>query len=309
MNASSRGIELRHLRYFVAVFEELHFGRAAERLNIAQPPLSQAIRKLERDLGVELFERTSRAVSPTAAGRALADEAREVLARFEFAVAETQRAGGAESPLRIGCTTYVPTRLLRRFLAALNEREKGVRAQVTHLINSEQVRLLRAGELDLGILSHTEDYEKLDWEPLFAGETVCVLLPKHHRLAAKPVVTPEDLSKEAFLTFPREANPSYYDRMLLMLERAGYRFRKLYATSTDPRDVMLAVADGIGVAFVPESLEGLNENGVVTRALDRVLPSPDTIVAWRANAPRRLQTRLAAVREIARELHEATATR
>ena len=105
---SPPGIEARHLRYFLAVFEELHFGRAAESLYMAEPPLSQAIRKLEDNLGLPLFERTSRAVSPTEAGRIFAEHARRVLAGLDLAVAEARRAGALETDLRIGCVHDLP---------------------------------------------------------------------------------------------------------------------------------------------------------------------------------------------------------
>src|ERR687895_1281863 len=155
---AAAGIELRHLRYFLAVFEELHFGRAAERLHIAQPPLSQAIRKLEQELGVELFVRTSRAVEATPAGRALADEARRVLASFEFAVMEARRVGHGDAPLRIGCVSFLPTERLQRFLTALSDPDANFRAEVSHLWGLEQVERLRAGRLDLGVLMYVEDY-------------------------------------------------------------------------------------------------------------------------------------------------------
>src|SRR5436309_15812072 len=100
---SAIAIELRHLRYFLAVFEELHFGRAAERLHMAQPPLSQAIRRLEEELGVQLLQRTSRVVTATEAGRVFADEARKVFAALDHAVLEARRAGGLGAALRIGC--------------------------------------------------------------------------------------------------------------------------------------------------------------------------------------------------------------
>jgi DNA-binding transcriptional LysR family regulator len=149
------GIELRHLRYFLAVFEELHFGRAAERLHIAQPPLSQAIRKLEQELGVELFERTSRAVKATPAATALAEEARKVLADFDFAVSEARKVGRQDAPLRIGCLSFLPMSRLERFLSELKERDASLRTEVTHMWALEQVEALLRGRLDLGVFTRT----------------------------------------------------------------------------------------------------------------------------------------------------------
>src|SRR3954454_21826940 len=118
MTPPSPSIELRHLRYFLAVFEELHFGRAAERLHIAQPPLSQAIRRLETELGVRLLHRTSRIVIATEPGKVFAEEARKVLAAFDLSVSEARRAAGLPSVVRIGCSPFLPIESLQAFLAA-----------------------------------------------------------------------------------------------------------------------------------------------------------------------------------------------
>src|SRR5438105_586951 len=163
-------IELRHLRYFLAVAEELHFGRAAERLHIAQPPLSQAIRKLEDELGVKLLNRTSRVVTPTAAGLAFAEEARHVLESFEHAVSEARRAGGAGNVLRIGCLPFIPIRRLMLFLEAARRLLPGWQTEVVHLITPEQLRRLRAGDLDLAIFHYSGDQEGLELIRIFTGE-------------------------------------------------------------------------------------------------------------------------------------------
>jgi DNA-binding transcriptional LysR family regulator len=301
-------IELRHLRYFLAVFEELHFGRAAEQLHIAQPPLSQAIRKLENELGVQLLQRTSRVVAPTEAGRALAEEARKVLAGFELAVTETRRAGGAGTTLRIGYVPYLPIGPLLRLLNALHEREPAWQTQVTHLFALDQLALLRRGELDLGIFPATEEHAEVATEPLFAGEPLAAFLPAEHRLAAKLVLGPADLDEEILLTGQRAANPALYDRMLALMQAAGYRFARVREMSgTSGRDLMLGVAGGLGITLALASLREIDEAGgiVIRRPLDPPLAMPDTVVAGPANAPRRLATLLADVRDVARELRDA----
>lgn len=302
-------MELRHLRYFLAVMEELHFGRAAERLHISQPPLSQAIRKLEHELGVQLLQRTSRVVIPTEAGRVFAEEARKVLATLDVAVAETMRAGGVGSSLRIGCVPYLPIDRLQRFLAALNERDPSVSTHVTDLLALEQVRRLRAAELDLGIFPYAEDHEGIELEPLFAGNAVAMYLPIGHRLAAQDALRPDDLRDEVLVTGPRAVNPALYDRALALFAGAGYSFRSVHETGgASIRDVMLSVAGGLGVALGPHSLAELSEAAsiVVRRPLDPPVSMPDTVVAWRAHPPRRLQTVLSVVRGVARTLRQAT---
>jgi DNA-binding transcriptional LysR family regulator len=305
MLTSIHAIELRHLRYFVAVFDELHFGRAAQRLHIAQPPLSRAIGKLERDLGVQLLVRNSRAVRATPAGEAFAEEARKVLAHFDYAVTQARRAGESSPAVSIGCTRYLPVRRLQLFLGALRERHGDLRAQVRHVSALEQLQLLRAGELDLGIMTYSEEYDDLEWASLFPGEPLAVYLPREHALTAKEVLTPQDLTEETQLFFPRLARPLLYDYFLRLFDSAGYRFRSRYESSVDdPSDILLAVADGLGVALAPFSLKELSEAGaqVARRPTDPPLAMPDTIIVWRRKAPARLQPRLAEIHSIAAEL-------
>jgi DNA-binding transcriptional LysR family regulator len=305
----SVAIELRHLRYFLAVMEELHFGRAADRLHIAQPPLSQAIRKLENELGVQLLHRTSRVVTPTDAGRAFAEQAADVLASFDLAVAETRRAAGLGGILRIGSIPHLSLERLQAFLRGLSEREPSVHAHVTHIGSSEQTRRLRQDELDIGIFHHAGPLSELETEPLFPGETLGAFLPTTHPLAAKPALGAEDLRDEVLVTYPREGNPALYDRMLSILGDAGFRFAGFpEASSMSPGDLMLAVADGLGVAVGPVSPISLSEGGMLVSCcqLDPPVSMPDIVLAWPRHPPRDLRAVLGSVREIARELREGS---
>jgi DNA-binding transcriptional LysR family regulator len=290
------------------VSEELHFGRAAERLHISQPPLSQAIRKLETELGVQLLERTSRVVSLTEAGTVFARESRRVLADFEVALAEARRAASAGDALRIACVPHLPIERLLAFLSGLQENEASSRPEVMHLPSREQVRRLQAGRLELGIFHDPGAIEDLELEPLFAGEPLAAFLPKGHRLAAWPTVAPADLEGEVLLAFSREVNPALHDRWLESIERAGYRFRSVReAGGTTGRDVILAVAEGRGVALEPFSLAEVAGAGtlVVRRPIDPPIAMPDTVVAWRADPPERLRDVLEHVRAVAWRLRAA----
>ncbi len=305
------GVDLRHLRYFLAVFEELHFGRAAERLYISQPPLSQAIRSLETQLGVTLLERTSRAVFPTDAGRAFANEARSVLARFDLAVAEARRAGGAGSALRLGCIPNLPLEQLLRFLTPLREIDPRWHAEVTHVPAPVQVRHLRSGDLECGILHHAGRHPQIETEPLFAGERLAVFVPPDHRLAAKRAIGPDDLRDETLVGFPRAADPALSDHLLEVLAGAGYHLLGTReAGGEDPRDLVLAVAGGQGVAVQPASFADAGQAGaiVVRRRLVPAVRMPETVVAWRAGPPRHLRAWLAAVRLVARSIRHADST-
>lgn len=305
-------IELRHLRYFVAVSEELHFGHAAKRLHIAQPPLSQAIRKLEDELGVQLLHRTSRVVTLTDAGDAFLQEARKVLAAFELAVAEARRAGGDSSLLRIGCVPHLPVVRLFRFLAALDGLDRSFRPEVTHLLQLEQVRGLRAGELDLGLFNYAEEHDGIEQHPIFPGESLAVFLPTDHALAQQQVVRADDLRDEVLVAFGREANPVLYARFRAQLDERGYSFRTVHeAGGASARDMFLAVAAGQGIAIGPFRPEDGGDAGalVVDRALDPPLSTSDIVVAWCTSQPRQPPSVLAAIAEIAVELRREDRSR
>lgn len=305
MSSPPIGIKLRHLRYFLAVVEELHFGRAAARLDIAQSPLSQSIRRIEEALGVQLLHRTSRLVAPTEAGDVFAEEARTVLAKFDRAVSEARRAGGAGSAVRIGCSLQFPLELMQRLLEALQERAPALNVDVAHLRALEQISRLRSDELDLGIFHYAEDHEEIETDPLFAGEPLAAFLPRDHPLVGKDVLGPEDLNQEVLVTFPRELNPAVHEWFMGQLNASGYRFvRVREASGADPRDAMLAVVEGRGVVLAPPRFAeaGQAQALVERRPLDPPLAMPDMVVAWRASPPAHLRETLDALRDAARSL-------
>jgi DNA-binding transcriptional LysR family regulator len=309
MATTAPSVEIRHLRYFLAVSEELHFRRAAERLHIAQPPLSQAIRKLEAGLGVQLLERTSRTVAPTEAGRVFAKEARKVLASLERAVAEARRVGGVPAQPRIGCVADLPIASLQRFLEALHRRNGGVRPEVMHLVTIEQLRRLRSGELELGILYYVEDLEldRIEVEPLFDGTEMVALIPERHPAAAKERVGPDDLAGEKLVIFPRPVNPALHDWLIEQIAEAGYRFQGVHdASGRDPRDVVLAVAEGAGVALVPVVFEDAQIGcGLVRRPIEPPVSMPPMVIGWHAHPPERLRAFVEVARAVAGELRAA----
>jgi DNA-binding transcriptional LysR family regulator len=291
----------------VAVSEELHFRRAAERLHIAQPPLSQAIRKLEDELGVPLLRRTSRVVTLTDAGRAFAEQARSVLAGVDLAVAEARRAGGVDCTLRVGCAPQLPIQSLLRFLGGLHEREPRSPTKVIHLTAREQVHRLHDGDLELGIFSYVEDFAGIEMEPLFAGEPLAAFVGSDHPLAARDIVRASDVRDQTGVIFPHDANPALQEWLLSAFSQAGYEFRSMReAGGVQACDLLLAVASGLGVALLPRSLDDVSQTGeiVTRRALDPPLAMPETVIAWRASPPRQLQTRLETARSLARELRD-----
>jgi DNA-binding transcriptional LysR family regulator len=307
MESCPPAIDLRHLRYFLAVADELHFGRAAARLGISQPPLSRAIRKLEDELGIELLLRSNRRVALTDAGSAFAEHARAVVTSFDLAVAEGRRAGGVTDALRIGAHPTLSLERLQLFIAALTARGLQ-RPRVSHLFMHEQTPRLATGELDLGIFFDGGGLADLEAEPLVVGGPAVVFLAPGHPLASRSVLGPDDLGGEVFLIFPRAANPPLYDWWLAAVEDAGYRFREVRETgSPNPKDLLVEVAAGTGIMLGEASfIAAVDSNSVVGRPLGAEVRLPDLVVAWRADPPRHLQPLLPAVREAARDLYRST---
>lgn len=301
-------IDVRQLRYYLAVYDELHFGRAARRLQMAQPPLSQAIRRLEAELGVPLLYRTSRTVAPTEAGVVFAAEAQKVLADLDAAVAEARHAGAGDSALRIGCIPHLPLERLHQIVSAISEAVSSC-PLVEHLLTSEQLPRLERGDLDLAIVDDAVDERRdLHVLPLLRGGPINAIVPASHHLAETPAVGPEDLRDEPLVMFPRHVDPSLHDRLLTIFRAGGYRFRRVnHAIGPRRRDILLAVAQGEGVALIPTSAQDLADCSavLVPRPLTRALFMPDTVIVWRVAAPQRLADSLASIRALASTFYSA----
>lgn len=302
-------IEIRHLRYFLAVVEELHFSRAAERLHITQPPLSQAIRKLEDELGVELLRRTSRAVTLTEAGRSFAEEARDVVVRFDRAIAASTLPRDADPALRLGFSPHLSLERLRAFLSELRRHAPDLTVEVAQLFSPEQVLRLRDGALDLGMMFASPEADcDLEQEPLSSGEPFVAFLSPGHPLTARDVLTTEDLRAQRCVYVPRSINPTMYDTVMKALESAGYRFAEVReAGGSTLRDLFLEVASGSGVALGMSSWSRESDTTglVVHRPLDPPVYYPDTVVAWMATPPAAMRPIVEVVRRIASDLRVA----
>jgi DNA-binding transcriptional LysR family regulator len=299
-------IELRHLRYFLAVVEQMHFGHAAEQLHISQPPVSRAIRQLEDELDVQLLERGQGGVTTTEAGKVFAEQARQIVARLDLAIAEARRAAGVASTLRVGTLEIVPIERMQRFLNSLRQREPELEIAITHVPSREQVKRLRERALDLGIFTYAEHHQEIETHPVFAGESIEAVIRRDHPLAERRVLGPDDLRSEVLITGGRAANPPLYDHYLALLEDTGYSFRSVQRLDVNhARDFVLAVAAGDGVLLRPLSFRAVDEAGinVIRRALDPEPTMPDTVIAWRSNPPHHLGRILSTAREIAAELH------
>jgi DNA-binding transcriptional LysR family regulator len=291
-------MELRHLRYFVAVAEELHFGRAAERLQMAQPPLSQQIQSLEEELGVRLLQRTKRHVELTEAGRAFLREARQVLEQAEQAVLVARRAARGEIGLLsvgfVGSSCYgtLPP-ILRRF----RERYPDVQITLRELTATQQVQALRHQRIHVGILRPPIEDKGLQMETI-RRETLIVALPAQHPLAARSRIALRELADEPFILFPPQYGPGFYHQIMGACLEAGFSPR-VVQEAIEMQTIVSLVAAEIGIALVPASLSNLQRVGVIYRPLAGETPILEIALVWRPDDP---APALARFREIAREV-------
>jgi DNA-binding transcriptional LysR family regulator len=262
----SAGLDPRRLRYFVAVAEELHFGRAAERIGIAQPPLTQQIQKLERELGYPLFVRHSRRTSLTEAGHVLLQEAVRLLQGLDDAVERARRAGRGETG-RITVGTP-PSVMLTRLPAAIRRyRDKfpGVQFTLRELSTSAIAKGLTAGALDVGLLREIESIGSLETEPLLR-EPIVAVLPKAHLLVTRPRLLLKHLGSEPFVLFPRRLGEAFYDTLWSFCVEAGFTPR-VVQEATQWQSVVTFVETGLGVSLAPACVQRFRWPGVVYREL------------------------------------------
>jgi DNA-binding transcriptional LysR family regulator len=218
-------VELRHLRYFVAVAEELHFSRAADRLHMAQPPLSAAIRQLEQQLGTELLLRTSREVRLTEAGRRFLDGARRTLAELERAQSDARRAAAGDTGrLRIGFSWSMRFDTLPALGRAMRASHPDVELLTEEMWNARMLPSLRSGAIDAALALCPEIDADFSYEPI-RSETLIAVVADTHPLAGRESAALNALAGDAFLMFPRELGPRLYDFMVAACRRAGFEPR------------------------------------------------------------------------------------
>ena len=256
---------LRQLRYFLCVADELHFGRAAERAGIAQPPLTQQIQKLERTLGCRLFVR-GRRVSLTEAGSVLASDARRLLAQAEqvFAAARSVARGEAGS-LRVGVPPSVMLTDLPRAVRRYRERYPAVHFTLRELATSKIEEALRAGEVDVGFLRESQPRSPLRSAP-YLTEAVVLVLPASHQLAAAPAVALKKLKSEPFVFFPAGLGPAFHERLIEACVQAGFS-PNIVQEATQWQTVVSFVAAGTGVSLAPACVANFRRPDVVYRPL------------------------------------------
>ncbi|WP_324789528.1 LysR substrate-binding domain-containing protein [Streptomyces sp. H51] len=290
-------MELRQVRYFLALAEECHFGRAAARLHVAQPALSQQIKQLERELGTALFARSTRHVELTEAGRHLTGYARTLVAeeeraRVHLAELATGRAGRVSVGF-IGTATYD---VLPRVARTVRARLPGITLDLHgELLTPQLVDGLLTGAYDLAVSrAGTADAARVDVTPL-RTEPLVAVLPAHHQLAAGPRISLRALAGETFVIHPSQPRSAMYDRVLSACDRAGFRPASLVEVGETATLVVL-VAAGHGVALVPQSVQSLRLDGVTYVPLAET-ESVDLVLARRADRNSPATRQVAAVIE------------
>jgi DNA-binding transcriptional LysR family regulator len=261
-------MELRHLRYFLAVAEAANFTKAAETLGIGQPPLSQQVKALESELGVELFRRTARGAELTVAGRVFADEARRVLDDAERAARAAQRAARGETGhLRVGFTGTAAfnenvSGLIRRFREAYPDAELALQEATSGVLLDG----LEAGHLDVAIVRPERRVAEVVQQQPWHDEPMLVALPVSHPLASRKRVALSELADEPFIQVPRAAGGTLFDDIISACAVAGFEPHLAQAAPQMASAVTL-VAAGLGISLVPKAITQVRVAGVVYRPL------------------------------------------
>lgn len=276
-------MELRHLRYFVAVAEELHFGRAATRLLIVQPSLSQQIRQLEDELGFPLLRRTKRSVELTDAGKVFLTEARNVLAQVQEAKRAAQRAYRGEiGRLVIGYISSSTYDLLPMMLSAYRERFPDIDVALRELTTQEQLRALEEESIQVGLLRLPINDPMIHVEVVRREPIVCVL-PEGHPLAIHERIAVPLLASEPFVLQSRERGGGYYAQLMNLCLTSGFSPTVIQEV-TEMHTIVSLVAAGMGVSLVPLSVKNIRSQGVVYCELEGPTPITEMAVAWLRNS-------------------------
>jgi DNA-binding transcriptional LysR family regulator len=275
-------VELRHLRYFIAVAEELNFSRAAQRMHMAQPPLSAAIRHLERDLGVDLFVRTTREVKLTDAGRAFLDGARRTLADAERAAEDAKRAAAGElGRLRIAFSWSTRFETLPALGRAFRAGHPDVALLAQEMWNARMPPAFRSGSIDVALSLCPEIAAELELAPI-RRERLVALLPETHPLAREEAIPLSALAEEEFIVFPREIAPRLHDAFMSVFRRAGFEPRvrnESFHTGWD----LGVLAEIPAVAIGPRTIATGLPDGIVAVAISEPTDSLETCLIWRTD--------------------------
>jgi DNA-binding transcriptional LysR family regulator len=299
------GVELRHLRYFVVVAEELHMGRAAQRLSISQPPLSRQIRELEEEIGFPLFVRGYHRMELTAAGRAYLSQARQILDQVHRATEEAANiARGHAGHVRLGHGTHLPEGYLSRVIAAFQQVAPCVTVDVLEGPSPKILEALRGKSIDAAFVMPPRRTQGLVVRALLS-EPLVIVLPDEHRSAKTVVASLDQFADENFVVCRRYSDPGWRELVEGICHGAGFT-PKVRQAVEHAHMVLALVAQGVGVSIVPASAAE-RVRGVRYRALPTTVPQLETAMVWRRDAGEDLVQRLAEIAE--READSLRSTR
>ena len=291
----SRALEFRHLRYFLALAEELHYGRAAQRLAISQPPLSVAIQQLEANVGARLFDRSSKGVSLTPAGESFRASAQALLERAEDACALAREVQAGEvGRLRLGFVGSTLFNGLSAWLQAFQASHPKVEVVVVELNSQDQIDALLADELDLGLVHTDRLPPALACQPLYT-EPFVACLPGNHPLAALPEIPLAALSDQPFILFSRKGSPEYHARIVEICRQHGF-YPRLQHEGRHWLSVVSLVAQGLGVSIVPAAFQQAGLQAAAFRPLAEAIAGSAVFAAWRKAGDGALRQRFLATR-------------
>ena len=293
-------MELRHLRYFLAVAEELHFGRAAARLHISQPPLSQQIRRLEKELQAPLFQRTKRHVELTNAGRVFLGDARALISQAEQAAGNAKRAGRGEiGQVLVGCDLWADFLNGANIIRLFARRHPDVEVELRDLTATEQISALESGRIHVGILRPPVPSKALISERLLS-ENLVVAFPRGHRFKSYGRVFWPALGDEPYVLFSRRRAPAFDAFVARACHDAGVTLRVKYEVE-HPQTILAIVEAGLGISLVPASLQMVRRSAIAYRRLSPAGPALETVIAWRRDSELPLvQAFVKVAREVAR---------
>lgn len=255
-------MDIRQLRYFVVLAETLHFSRAAQRLHITQPPLSRQIVALEETVGTPLFDRTSRSVCLTPAGKDFYHHVQRLLADLDLAIHSAQATSrGLRGELHLGFTMYAAWNVLPRLLKSFSETHPGIHLTLSETLSSDLQDALQTGEIDIGLGFPVPIREPLRYQELLR-EPLCVVLPETHPLAKEAEIQVSELAHDGFVIFPRKTAPALHAAITSCCERAGFEPIIRVETHLQQTIVNLVAAD-FGVALVPDSMRRMQLPGAI----------------------------------------------
>ena len=279
-------MELRHLRYFRAVATELHFGRAAEKLHISQPPLTKQIQDLEAELGFDLFNRTKRSVVLTPAGQAFLNEVNQILQQLDRAIdigSKTSR--GELGQISIGFVGSATYNILPVMLQQFRDRYPDVRIELHELTTDRQLIWLREGRIDIGLIRPPIIERDFNSQVIFQ-ESIVVALPTNHYLAAQESIDLAALATEPFILFPRYLAPGLYDPIIAICQSAGFS-PQVVQECIQMQTIVSLVSANMGVSILPASIREAQRQGVVYRPIRSSTLSVDKLatiaIVWRRN--------------------------